>query len=591
MIVQEQKAIKKALLDFADKNYLQLRDVQHASTEEVFYLINRYHQRVAILHYGGHADGQSLQMEREIGVVQTANVKGIAGLLGTQKQLKLVFLNGCASRGQVKALLDQGVPAVIATRVAVKDAEAQLFATQFYEALGTGSTIREAFTKAKGRLETERGIYHIKDIEETRGIKLDGIAEEEEIPWGLYWRSGADAILDWKVITESPFDLYINTDGMAGKRNAVINSYLVLETLKAIPYGRYAKELFEKLKREIQEGRAKRPPTDAEMKDVVVRSYLAPISAHLRMLFSHELSENYDERRLWQLRTTYQESVKLFAFILLSDLWDARLRREKPLAISDADRLQLKAFFELNEFTAASFDYFQLVDALLGIINDNEVEYYIKELNKYEKSWSDNKKLAIANEHFQFMGTVLEEDVPSRLIEAYCIQSEQELAHALAEWHFLINYKMSVIKNIEVQSIRNMPPATFKHAMVELDNNFNDIGHKDRWEDLTEPTNMESVLLYRNTLTDSLNLSPFVLDENALIREFNYKIYFFSYQSEAGLHYTWVENDQDTLVITDSQFQYVKHQFEKAREDILEEKPVGRTQSEIAEDDDILSFL
>jgi len=46
MIVQEQKAIKKTLLDFVDKNYLQLRDVQHASAEEVFYLINRSHQRV-----------------------------------------------------------------------------------------------------------------------------------------------------------------------------------------------------------------------------------------------------------------------------------------------------------------------------------------------------------------------------------------------------------------------------------------------------------------------------------------------------------------------------------------------------------------
>ena len=33
MIVAEQKAIKHALLDQVDKNYLEIRDVQHASTE------------------------------------------------------------------------------------------------------------------------------------------------------------------------------------------------------------------------------------------------------------------------------------------------------------------------------------------------------------------------------------------------------------------------------------------------------------------------------------------------------------------------------------------------------------------------------
>ncbi len=185
MIVQEQKAINKALLDFADKNYFQLRELQHASTEEVFYLINRYNQRVAILHYGGHANGQSLQLESEVGVVQTANVKGIAALLGTQKQLKLVFLNGCASRGQVKALLEHGVPSVIATRVAIDDNEAQLFASQFYEALAAGSNIREAFQKAKALIESNRSDSKIKGMEEAMVI-LASPGEEEEIPWGLY---------------------------------------------------------------------------------------------------------------------------------------------------------------------------------------------------------------------------------------------------------------------------------------------------------------------------------------------------------------------------------------------------------------------
>ena len=76
-IVAEQKAIKQALLDYVDKNYLEVRDVQHASTEEIFYLVNRYHQRLFIFHYGGHANQDSLQLEQDVGVVQIANVRGI----------------------------------------------------------------------------------------------------------------------------------------------------------------------------------------------------------------------------------------------------------------------------------------------------------------------------------------------------------------------------------------------------------------------------------------------------------------------------------------------------------------------------------
>ncbi len=378
---------------------------------------------------------------------------------------------------------------------------------------------------------------------------------------------------------------------MSGKRNNVINSYLVLETLKAIPNGPHAKELFRKLKQEIQEGRAKRTPTDAEMKDVIVRSFLAPISVHLRTLFSQGLSEKHDEVRLRQLWTTYREAIKLFAFILLSDLWDTRLKLEKPLHIEEAERLHLKAFFELNAYTAADFDYFLLMDALLKLAQANEVSCYLEELNQYAEGWAQNEILSSANEHFQMIRSVLEEDVPSRLIETYCILSEQHLAHVLGAWHFLISYKMAVIKNIEVQRIKNMPPAIFKHALVELDNNYNDIGHKDRWEDLNQPTDMESVLLYRDAVHDNLNLSPFILDENALTREFNSKIYFFSHVSEAGLHYYWIENVKDTLLISDQQYAYVKLQFEKARQDILNEKPLRGTRSEIAEDDDILSFL
>ncbi|HKK79037.1 MAG TPA: CHAT domain-containing protein, partial [Phaeodactylibacter sp.] len=193
MIVEEQKAIKGCLLDHVDKNYLQVRDLQHASTEDLFYLINRYHNRIHLLHYGGHADGDSLQLEKEIGVVQAANAKGIAGLLGTQQSLKLVFLNGCATYGQVKALLDSGVGAVIATRVHIQDQQAQQFATQFYKALATGSSLREAFLKAKAFLETTDDAPEFIGLDQSRGLH-SRFDKTQALPWGLFYKPEQEAV-------------------------------------------------------------------------------------------------------------------------------------------------------------------------------------------------------------------------------------------------------------------------------------------------------------------------------------------------------------------------------------------------------------
>ncbi len=591
-IVAEQKAIKQALLDVADKNYVRLRDVQRVSTEEVFYLINRYHNRVSILHYAGHADGQSLQLEQEVGVVQSANVKGIAGLLGTQQELQLVFLNGCATKGQVKALLDSGVKAVIATNVKINDDDAFHFASQFYQALASGNTIRESFQKARAFIETRTEHISFRDVAETRGILMSfEHTSVDEMPWGLYWKPEAEAVLDWKLPTTSPLELNFATDSIASKRDNPINSFLVDSTLKAVRESEHVKELARKINKERQAGNASRCLTDAEKKNAIVRAYLTPISVQLRALFSKELSEKMDKERLQQLLNSYQKAVELFAFVLLSNIWDATQQRTAPLDLNEADRLQLQAFFDLNTYTVASFDYFPFIDALLLLAQRNGIQLYLETLNTYTEGWTGKTELAKVQAHFQLMKTALEGDIPSHLIESYCIVSEQQLALVLTEWSFLIHYKMAVIKNIEVQQLKNMPPTTFKHVMVDLDNNYSDVGNKDRHHALDKPTDMESVLLYQEQLNDSLNLSPFILDENALTREYNSKIYFFSHRSEEGLHYHWIENDEDEMIISSNRYDYILQQFEQARRDILDEQAVETKAADIANDDDIMSLM
>lgn len=588
MIVAEQKAIKTALLDYVDKNYLELRDLQHTSTEELFYLVNRYHQRLHIFHYGGHADQESLQLEKEIGVVQTANVQGLAGLLGTQQQLKLVFLNGCATGGQVKALLDSGVPAVIATRVTIDDQEARHFGGQFYQALASGSTIREAFRKAKAFIETTRQDIPIRETATGRGIRLDKLQTETAIPWGLYFREENEAVLDWKLPTESPLEVEFGTDQWKNRWESPVNDLLVNESLKAIRESEIVKELARKIHKERKAGNSGRKPTDAEKKDALVRAYPAPISVHLRALFSSTHSAKYDEARLAQTVATYQRTIQFLAFILLSDLWDHHHRKAGGLEISETEKLQLRAFFELNEWAVKTFDYFQLLGALLAIGIRNGVNYYVEGFQ--DLSLDNDPKLLEAHAFFQRIQSELEQDIPSRLIEPYGMEAEQRLTHLLEAIHFLVHYKMAVIKHIEVKQIKHVPPVAYRHIIVELDNNYQDIGERDRQQELEVSTDMESILLYREDLKQSLNLSPFLLDENALIREYNSKMYHFAYWNAAGPCYKWVENERDQLQVSGRQYPAILQQFEQARRDLLQEETKNSVATEM-DDDDILSVI
>lgn len=588
-IVSEQKAIKRALLDFVDNNYLEVRDVQHASTEEIFYLVNRYHQRLHIFHYGGHANQQSLQLEARIGVVQIADAQGIAGLLGTQQQLKLVFLNGCATSGQVKVLLDAGVPAVIATRVSIDDEEAQQFSRQFYQALATGSTIAESYRKAKAYLMTINSNREIEDITATRNIKLER-ATNGDILWGLYFRTGREDVLNWTLPTESALQIDFGSDRWKQQRKAPINDLLVDHSLKAIRDSQIVKELARRIHAERKAGNAGRKPTDAEKKDAIVRAFPAPVSVHLRALFSQQLSREYDTARLRQLVNTYRQTMTFLTFVLLSEVWDAGHARREPLQMTVNERRQLEAFFQLNDFTVATFNYFDLVGALLQVVHRNEISLYIEALKVIPNGWQANPKLSDANAHFQRIQVELDGRIPDQLIESYAVACEHHLTRVLEELHFLVYYKMAVVKHIEVFQLKNIPPTAYRHIIVEIDNNYQDIGEKDRQQELEEPTDMESVLLYSDRLHPSLNLSPFIIDENALLREYNSKMYFFSHLDAEGLHYYWIENESDTLLVSAHRYPQVLQQFERARQQILGEEVSGRAASDV-DDEDILSLI
>src|SRR5262245_11862502 len=63
-----------------------------------------YRDRICVFHFGGHADGASLLLETSDGGPMAAHANGLAGYLGQQAGLVLVFLNGCCTAPQIGAL-------------------------------------------------------------------------------------------------------------------------------------------------------------------------------------------------------------------------------------------------------------------------------------------------------------------------------------------------------------------------------------------------------------------------------------------------------------------------------------------------------
>ena len=69
---------------------------EKASLERIYAVFQKHRDRIAIFHFGGHAQGDRLLLESAF-EPREAFADGLATLLGQQRGLKLVFLNGCST--------------------------------------------------------------------------------------------------------------------------------------------------------------------------------------------------------------------------------------------------------------------------------------------------------------------------------------------------------------------------------------------------------------------------------------------------------------------------------------------------------------
>lgn len=144
-----------------------------------------------IVHFSGHGSEQGALIfqddEGKTHEVPPPALTEVFRVVNKDKKMHCVFLNACYAENQAKAI-SQNVDCVIGMSKAITDTAAREFAVYFYQVIGFGRSIQDAFDLAKAQLMLfkipEEGIPRLKYSPETDPAKVILIQTQEgnELP-------------------------------------------------------------------------------------------------------------------------------------------------------------------------------------------------------------------------------------------------------------------------------------------------------------------------------------------------------------------------------------------------------------------------
>ncbi len=174
-VEREWTNVQQALRDLIQRGLLIVDRLPVATKAALQSALRR--QEYHVLHFIGHGlFDEALQRGSllftqaseppELGMADPMLADDLAQLLHNERTLNLVLLNACESSqtgsnnpfgGVAQALVQQGVPAVVAMRAPISDEAAITFSHEFYAALADGYAVDGALTEARVAIATRLG--------------------------------------------------------------------------------------------------------------------------------------------------------------------------------------------------------------------------------------------------------------------------------------------------------------------------------------------------------------------------------------------------------------------------------------------------
>lgn len=510
---EESRSLERILRPLHQKEVLELYIKENINNEDIYDSIIAHDNNVMIFHYAGHAGSENLLLDG-----QEADALGLAELFSTQKEhLKLVFLNGCSTSGQVEQLLSLGIPAVIATSQNIPDQKASKFAKLFYQALVRNNTLSQAFTKAASFLKAQ----YSENASVFRKIDFSFNDEGYELPWGLYLKEGNNEILRWKLPQFVSAKLNISHEETPRYK---VNQYLeeILTSMQKFD-----------------------PSINATLKNLDRTDYLNtvierlpyPIAVQFQKLVSSDLKD-LNIHRLNQIISTYYICSKLIYFILLSQLWEEQHSQS------------LRSVIDLENWRSATgqpqiyFDYALASNEIFEELKKNGVPIYLKEFEGYLEEF-ERGPLQKACEFLQESKSRAKEFDSKNSYSEFCERAEKCLSIYLKATSFLVVYELFVIRDVYLHKPR-YENEIYKHRYALLKLSLKDsISVREKPLDSLYPTENNSVILlkkYHDGLDDYLSLSPFVIDKNAFSTKNDSEIFFMSHKQDNDIIYHRVKS-------------------------------------------------
>ncbi|WP_058187257.1 nSTAND1 domain-containing NTPase [Terracidiphilus gabretensis] len=202
----EEAGIRSALASGEQAGSWEFVSGFHACRKNLFETFRN--NRVAIFHFGGHSNQQSLWLPAETPGNQIVDGVLLEEFLVSQPSLQLAFFNSCENQ-EWAAKVATRVPFVIASVAKLDDVIAGHFAAAFYGYLATGSTLDDAFSQAAGDVmgthQTSLGNWVDKYKQHPPQFRTFDEAEafptpaQATFPWVAVKRPGASSSGSWRL--------------------------------------------------------------------------------------------------------------------------------------------------------------------------------------------------------------------------------------------------------------------------------------------------------------------------------------------------------------------------------------------------------
>jgi hypothetical protein len=217
-LTKELNQIREELKGLAQAGLCEIVERSNISMDELFDVFQdiRYHGRIKIFHYGGHANSYQLLLEDSEGRKDEINAENLNEFLGKQG-LQLIFLNACSTKLHAEQLLTD-VPAIIATSQDINDDVATQLAVRFYHAVANHIPLQTSFSEAVSFVNAQNKSGHLGGL-----YRKDLQNKPAASPWQIHFQNNHKEIKEARLLL-LPIDISYN--------NPKILNVLVLATDK-----------------------------------------------------------------------------------------------------------------------------------------------------------------------------------------------------------------------------------------------------------------------------------------------------------------------------------------------------------------------